>query len=215
MLAESQTMGTLTWGKTRPSKARRQIYCHWIFCHGSKSLKIYHEQIMHCDRPAHILSLLCKHHNADWHYCTNQATHTKSRTVVCNKLQPSSQSRYAPRPRYLALYWKKKKPGGSTAGLPRLPARGRLRTPAGGTGRRCGRRKWCYHPFSDKASTCRSTVLCPQQETQPWDVLTHRSVVPCSRQWFLRHLPCKRRAVAISFLYTKTKEKTSRSAPGN
>lgn len=78
---------------------------------------------MHWDRPAHILSLLCKHDNANWHYCTNQATHTKSKTVVCNKLQPSSQSPYAPHPRSLDLYWKNKEPGGSMAGLPQPLAR--------------------------------------------------------------------------------------------
>ena len=99
-------MGPFTWGKNKPSKACRQIYCHWIFCHGSKSLKIHHEQIMLRDRPAHILSLLCKHHSANWHYCTNQATRTKSGTAVWNKPRPSSQGHYPPHPRYLALYWK-------------------------------------------------------------------------------------------------------------
>lgn len=78
---------------------------------------------MQWDRPAHILSSLCKHPDANWHHCTNQATHTKSRTGVCNKLRPSSPRHYAPHPRYLALYWKNKKRGGIAAGLPILWAR--------------------------------------------------------------------------------------------
>lgn len=176
---------------------------------------------MHWDRPAHILSLLCKHDNANWHYCTNQATHTKSKTVVCNKLQPSSQSPYAPHPRSLDLYWKNKEPGGSMAGLPQPLARAgcpSLWQPRGtgllgaqGEGVEGGNGVTIH--FSGKASACRSTVSCLQQETQPWNVLTHCSVVPCKLAVLFRSsentpsLPCKWRAIAISFLYPEIKRK--------
>lgn len=142
--AEAQTMAPPTWGKIRSSKACRQIHCHWIFCHGSKNLKVQQEQIMHWDRLAHS-PLLWKHHHA--HRYWTQDTQTKSRTVVYNELQPSSQSCCAHRPRSLGLHQDNKKPGG--------PQLGSLSLWHGHT-ERCGRGNDVTIPFLTRPTPVRA-----------------------------------------------------------